>query len=566
MAVSVITVDTLPSYNPATGEVLDYVDTTPPGALPGIIKQARAVQAYWEGEPLAKRLSLIRALGERMLERKDELADAVVRESGKPRVEALFADVFVALDTAKYIAAHAVPLLAPEPVDHHSTAAKAKSGTIYYEPLRVVGIISSWNYPLAIPLGQIIPALAAGNAVICKNSDLTPQCGALIERLFLEAGFPKNLVTVVQGSGAVAQALISASPDKIFFTGSVATGRKVAEACAAKLIPSVLELGGKDAMLVLADADLEVASSAAVWGSYTNCGQVCLSVERLYVDQKVSEKFIQLCVEKTGKLRLGPGGHPDSDVGPMIRPQHVARMTDLIDDAVEMGARVLCGGRPRPDLGPCFFEPTVIAGVDASMRLFQEETFGPILAIRTVSGEEEAVRLANDSPFCLSASVWSSDSDRGEYGSGAEAPEPSWSTTPSATSPSPRLPTAVAAPAAGDAPTAAPASGKWCKPNTSTWTASRTPKNRGGIAIMKASATTPPPSSSSSSAPASRPKSATSAMHSKPSSVITASRAARRLLGKCHVAVSFRSLPEACLPWQESAFPSLARDFPFLSW
>ena len=414
MAASAITVETLPSYNPATGETLGHVDTTSPGALPGILKQARAVQSYWKDQPLPKRLALVRALGEQMLERKDELADTIVRESGKPRVEAFFADVFVALDTAKYIASHAAQLLSPEPVDHHSTAAKAKSGTIYYEPIGVAGIISSWNYPLAIPLGQMIPALAAGNAVICKNSEFTPQCGVLIEKLFLEAGFPKGLVTVVQGGGAVGQALISASPDKIFFTGSVATGRRVAEACAAKLIPSVLELGGKDAMLVLADADIEVASSAAVWGSYTNCGQVCLSVERLYVDEKVSEKFIQLCVEKTKKLRLGPGTHPDSDVGPMIRPQHVARMTDLIDDAVEMGARVLCGGRPRPDLGPCFFEPTVIVGVDASMRLFQEETFGPILAIRTVSGEEEAVRLANDSPFALSASVWSSDNARGE--------------------------------------------------------------------------------------------------------------------------------------------------------
>ena len=414
MAASAITVETLPSYNPATGEILGQVDTTPPGSLPGIVKQARVVQAYWKDQPILKRLALIRALGECMLAQKDELADAVVRESGKPRVEALFADVFVGLDTAKYVASQGAALLAPEPVEHHSTAAKAKSGTIYYEALGVVGIISSWNYPLAIPLGQIIPALAAGNAVVCKNSDLTPQCGVLIEKLFLESGFPKGLVTVVQGAGAVGQSLISASPDKILFTGSVATGRRVAEACAAKLIPSVLELGGKDAMIVLADADLEVASSAAVWGSYTNCGQVCLSVERLYVDERVSEKFIQLCVEKTKKLRLGPGSHHDSDVGPMIRPHHVVRMTDLIDDAVEMGARVLCGGRPRPDLGPCFFEPAVIADVDASMRLFQEETFGPILAIHVVSGEEEAIRLANDSPFALSASVWSSDSSRAE--------------------------------------------------------------------------------------------------------------------------------------------------------
>jgi len=167
-------------------------------------------------------------------------------------------------------------------VPHHSSAAKAKSGRIAYDPVGVIGIISSWNYPLAIPLSQIIPAVAAGNAVVCKTSDFTPQCGALIEKLFVDAGFPRNLVTVIQGGGEVGQALMDAAPDKIMFTGSVATGRRVAEACGKKLIPSVLELGGKDAMIVLADANLEVAASAAVWGSYTNCGQVCLSVEAAF--------------------------------------------------------------------------------------------------------------------------------------------------------------------------------------------------------------------------------------------------------------------------------------------
>ena len=341
------------------------------------------------------------------------LADAVVRESGKPRAEALFSDIFVSLDTAAYLAANAEKMLAPERVPHHNIAAKAKSGELRYEPLGVIGIISSWNYPLAIPLGQIIPAVVAGNAVVCKTSDFTPQCGALIEKLFVDAGFPKNLVTVIQGGADVGRALIDAAPDKILFTGSVETGRRVAEACAAHLIPTVLELGGKDAMIVLADANLEIAASGAVWGSFTNCGQVCLSVERIFVEQTIAEKFTALCVEKTKKLRLGPGTDPATDVGPLIRPQHVQRMSALIDDATAHGAKVLCGGNPRPDLGPNFFEPTVIIDVDTASRLFQEETFGPILAIQRVANADDAVARANNSRFALAASVWTGDATRG---------------------------------------------------------------------------------------------------------------------------------------------------------
>src|SRR6266851_4922728 len=367
MAATAISVDTLPSINPATGETLGYFEKTSPTALPQIVARARAAQAAWERVPIGERCARLRDLRDRIMAQRDALADAVVAESGKPRVEALFADIFVAVDTAAYFAKNAHRLLSPERVSHHSTAAKAKSGKLTYEPLGVIGIISSWNYPLAIPMSQIIPAVAAGNSVICKTSDFTPHCGALIEKLFADAGFPKDLVTVVQGGGEVGQALIDADPDKILFTGSVATGRRVAEACAKRLIPTVLELGGKDAMLVLADADLDVAASAAVWGSYTNCGQVCLSVERLFVEQAVSR-----------------------------------------------GAGVLCGGHPRVDLGANFFEPTVITNVDSTMKLFQEETFGPILAIQTVENSEEAIARANDSPFALSASVWTRDAARGE--------------------------------------------------------------------------------------------------------------------------------------------------------
>jgi acyl-CoA reductase-like NAD-dependent aldehyde dehydrogenase len=414
MAATAIPVDTIPSIDPATGKIHGQFEKTPPAALSEILSRARAAQSGWGALPIEKRCAQLRVLRESMMASRDALADAVVAESGKPRVEALFADIFVSLDTAQYFAKSGAKLLRPERAPHHSTVGKAKSGHLIYGPVGVIGIISSWNYPLAIPLSQVIPAVAGGNAVICKTSDFTPHCGALIEKLFTDAGFPKNLVTVIQGGGEVGQALIDAAPDKILFTGSVATGRRVAEACAKKLIPSVLELGGKDAMIVLADANLEVAASAAVWGSYTNCGQVCLSVERLFVEHSVGEKFLALCVEKTKKLRLGPGCDPATDVGPLIRPQHVQRMSDLVADAVARSARVLCGGKPRPDLGPNFFEPTVIAGVNSSMKLFQEETFGPILAVQSVKDAEEAIVRANDSTFALAASVWTSNAKRGQ--------------------------------------------------------------------------------------------------------------------------------------------------------
>ena len=413
MAATAIPVDSLPSINPATGEVLAHFERTPPSVLPEIVSRARVVQEEWAKVSIRDRCAKLRGLRERMMASRNELADAVVRESGKPRVEALFADIFVALDSAQYWSRNAASALRTRRVPHHSIAAKAKRGYLAYEPLGVIGIISSWNYPLAIPISEMIPAVAAGNAVVCKTSDFTPQCGVLIEKLFSDSGFARNLVTVVQGGGEVGQALIDASPDKVMFTGSVATGRRVAEACAKKLIPSVLELGGKDAMIVLADANLEVASSAAVWGSYTNCGQVCLSVERLFVERTVAEKFTAQCVEKTKKLQIGPGNDPATDVGPLIRPQHVQRMIDLVDDAVSRGASVLCGGSSRPELGANFFEPTVITGADSTMKLFQEEAFGPILAIQVVKDAKEAIAQANDSPFALAASIWTKDKARG---------------------------------------------------------------------------------------------------------------------------------------------------------
>jgi len=395
--------------DPATGTVFARVESTPTAELPEILARSRRAQTLWAAAPLASRCSALRRLGEVLYTRRLDLAAAVTHETGKPHVEALFSDVLISLETAKYYARYAPKLFAEPRVAHHNLAVKAKSGRLRFEPFGVIGIIAPWNYPLAISLSQLISAIVAGNSVILKPSELTPSCGQLIAECFAAAGFPPDLLQIVQGAGEVASALIDARPDKIVFTGSVATGRRVAEACARHLIPSVLELGGKDAMIVLADADLEAASSAAVWGGFTNCGQACISVQRVYAERGIAERFAQRCAEKTKLLRLGPGSDPDNEIAPMIRADSADHVEAQLLDAVAKGAQILTGGRRRPDMGPNYFEPAIVFHVDHSMRLMQEETFGPVLAIQAVKTAGEAVALANDSPFGLSASVWTGD-------------------------------------------------------------------------------------------------------------------------------------------------------------
>jgi succinate-semialdehyde dehydrogenase/glutarate-semialdehyde dehydrogenase len=291
---------------------------------------------------------------------------------------------------------------------------KTKAGRLLRRPHGVVGIISPWNFPFSTPAAEAVAALVMGNAVVLKPSELTPLSGLELKSLLLAAGVPDAIFQVVLGDGATGAALIASPIDKLIFTGSVATGRRVAQACAARVLPVVLELGGKDPMLVLDDADLDVAASAAVWGAFFNAGQACLSVERCYVHRSLHDRFVELCVEKTRKLKVGNGADPSTDVGPMIHERQLRIVEQHVADAIASGARVLVGGQRLAELGPNFYAPTVLAGVDHSMLVMREETFGPLLPIMPFDSDDDAIRLANDSEFGLAASIFTRDRRRGE--------------------------------------------------------------------------------------------------------------------------------------------------------
>lgn len=390
--------------HPATGKVIGELDETPLTDVPAIYQQARQAYQDWGKTTLGERLQWLRKLRLHLVDQIDEIAQVIQDSTGKVPVEALTADILTVVDMLKHVEKHAPKILkrqkVPTPILFYG-----KKSYIEYKPRGVVLVISPWNFPFQLSLVPVISALIAGNSVILKPSEVTPLIGTLIETLFKDIDFPDYVLQVAHGGKELGGSLVQEKPDYIFFTGSVATGKLIQQEAARHLIPTTLELGGKDPMIICADAHIERAVHAALWGGLTNSGQVCMSVERIYVEQEIAEKFASRLVEEAKKMKRGFSA--EDDFGSMTFQGQIETVKAHLQDALQKRAKLLLG---PDDIGQdMHLKPIILTDVNHTMKVMKEETFGPILPIQTFNKVEEAIELANDSEYGLNASVWSRD-------------------------------------------------------------------------------------------------------------------------------------------------------------
>ncbi len=398
--------------DPSTGEAFARVPSGGAAEVQAAVARARAAQPRWAAAPFAERARLLRRLASR-LARDPEVVATIMRESGKPRFEAEAIEVLYACEMTRFATGRAGRRAVREGV-RHPFLMRTKRARVVRHPHGVVGVIGPWNWPLLNNYADAIAPLAMGNAVVLKPSPVTPMTSLLVERLWREEGLPEGVFQVVVGGADAGEALV-AGVDMIFFTGSPATGRKIAAAAGARLVPFVAELGGNSPMVVLADADVERAARAAVWSAFAHSGQVCIRTERLIAEAPIHDRLVQRCTELMRELRQGrdaPESDGEIDVGAVTFPPQMQRAERQIADALERGARLAAGGQRRTELGPGFFAPTLLVGVTPDMEVSREETFGPVLPVLRAADAEDAIRLANDTPLGLSASIWSGDHAR----------------------------------------------------------------------------------------------------------------------------------------------------------
>lgn len=408
---------TVPCHDPATLEPLGSVTAMDEAAVRAVVRRARDVQPAWGKTSFAERRAVLRAFLDYIVQNQSKICELASRDSGKTMVDAALGEVFPVCEKIRYVLDNGERDLAPEP--RGSGFLMHKKAWVEYPPLGVVGVIAPWNFPFHNIYCPVVPALFAGNAVVVKVSEHTSWSAApliaMLRDVLAARGHDPDLLQVVTGFGDTGAALVRSGVDKIFFTGSPQNGAKVMATASEGLVPVVLELGGKDPMIICDDADLEHAAAQAMLGVFTACGQMCVGAERVYVFDAVYDRFLDIVKERVSKLRQGPPLSGEIvDVGAMTMPGQLDILERLVADAVKKGAKIVTGGKRRADAKGQFFEPTLLVDVDHSMDITQKEQFGPIMVVVRVRDEEHAIQLANDCPYALGSSVFSKDTRRAE--------------------------------------------------------------------------------------------------------------------------------------------------------